>query len=209
MDGVISTVYEELTTDEQYRDVPFPEQDVGKVEKLTKWNLKIPIEEEEYGILRYREFLEEWASVRRTARQLKNHMEATKPLDWPEYPPETPISYTLYPDPGEDDEPVLIPGGWRIRAQAQRNDQCVVSWERGPMVLKSSGSTLKDSKQKPLQTDSRSQNGPKPNPSKRHRTLVLTRFFATCTLLKRRHNGLFGCIFYRRHHDQVWGCAGF
>lgn len=47
MDGVISTVYEELTTDEQYRDVPFPEQDVGKVEKLTKWNLKIPIEEED------------------------------------------------------------------------------------------------------------------------------------------------------------------
>jgi len=47
VDGVISTVYEELTTDEQYRDVPFPEQDVGKVEKLTKWNLKIPIEEED------------------------------------------------------------------------------------------------------------------------------------------------------------------
>ncbi len=175
------------SSDEQYRDVPFPEQNVDKVEKLTKWNLKILIEEEEYDILRYREFLEEWASVRRTARQLKNHMEATKPLNWLEYLPETSISYTLYQDSGEDNEPVLIPGGWRTRAQAQRNDQCVVSWERSPMISKSSDSTLKDSKKKPLQTDSRSQNEPKPNSSKWHRTLVLTHFFATCTLLKRRH----------------------
>jgi hypothetical protein len=95
VDGVIFTVYEALTKEEQYRDVPFPQQDVGKVEKLTKWNLKIPIEEEEYGILRYRDFLEEWASVRRTARQLKNHMEATKPLDWPESARNPNMVYTL------------------------------------------------------------------------------------------------------------------
>ncbi|WEW57639.1 hypothetical protein PRK78_003106 [Emydomyces testavorans] len=83
--GVIFTVYEALTKDGHYRDVPFDEQEVHKVEALEEWKLVVPLEDGKGGIMAYRSFLAEWAAVRRTTRTIKHFSEATNPISWPAY----------------------------------------------------------------------------------------------------------------------------
>ncbi|KAI1959627.1 hypothetical protein LOZ58_004436 [Ophidiomyces ophidiicola] len=45
VDGLIFTVYETLTKDDHFREVPFDEQEVKKVEDMKEWGLIVPLEE--------------------------------------------------------------------------------------------------------------------------------------------------------------------
>lgn len=60
---------------------------------------------------------------------------ASSPLEWPDYPPQTPVPLLSYPD--SDDESslkgIISPGGFRYLKDAMHTGQHVVRWERPPM----------------------------------------------------------------------------
>ncbi|WEW61463.1 hypothetical protein PRK78_006953 [Emydomyces testavorans] len=85
VDAVIFTVYEALTKDQHFREIPFWEQDVSQVEALEEWELQLPLEDGK-DIAAYRSYLNEWAVVRRTTKTIEHYSEATNPIPWPIYP---------------------------------------------------------------------------------------------------------------------------
>ncbi|TVY13217.1 hypothetical protein LARI1_G008264 [Lachnellula arida] len=147
VDGVIFTIYEILTLDDHFRTIPFDQQDVKNVEEIETWDVKAPVEEGTEGVEAFRKFLREWAQGRRT-KPLKLFSEASSPLDWPDYPPDTPIRYVSYPDSDNEDgaEPITFPGGARTRTDARRNGQHVVCWERPPSTSKFEIETARNGK---------------------------------------------------------------
>ncbi|KAI9833445.1 MAG: hypothetical protein M1819_003603 [Sarea resinae] len=129
VDGVIFTLYEILTLDHQYRDIPFWEQDVTKVEKLREWPVKAAVEDGSGGIPAFRRYLDQWAENRRTVRTIEHYTEATDPLDWPGEPPGTPWKYFAYRN--DDGTPVYEVGvRMERRIDARKRGRYVVDWER-------------------------------------------------------------------------------
>ena len=108
-----------------------------KVEEIKTWDVKAPIKEGTGGVEALRKVLQDWAQGRR-AKTLKMSSEASSPLSWPDYPPDTPIPFVSYPDTDNEDgaEPITFPGGARTRTDARKNGQHVVCWERPPTKAK-------------------------------------------------------------------------
>lgn len=130
IDGVIFTIYEILTLDDRFRSIPHWEQDVKAIEEMAEWDVKIPIEAGNGGIKKIRSFLAEWAAGRRSKAQ-NGHVTAPSQLDWPGFPPQTPVPFMSYPD--SDDERsrgTYHPGGHRYVKNAIDAGQHVVRWER-------------------------------------------------------------------------------
>lgn len=123
VDGVIFTVYEALTKDEHYREVPFFEQNVSEVESLDEWKLQLPLEDGTGGIVACRRFLGEWAVGRRTIRTITHYSEATESAPWPIYTAPSPLQ-------------VVTASGFsfessiRRRVDALRAGDYVTCWER-------------------------------------------------------------------------------
>ncbi|OBT70068.1 hypothetical protein VE03_00444 [Pseudogymnoascus sp. 23342-1-I1] len=134
VDGVIFTVYEILTLDDHFRRIPLDEQDVKPIEEMAEWDVKIPIEAGDGGIKKIRSFLAEWAEGRRSKAK-NGPVTASCQLDWPSYPPQTPIPYMRFPDADDKSslEGTIIPGGYRYAKDAMYTGQHVVRWERPPM----------------------------------------------------------------------------
>ncbi|ELR02116.1 hypothetical protein VC83_06955 [Pseudogymnoascus destructans] len=68
---------------------------------MAELEVKVPIEAGDGGIKKIRSFLAEWAAGRRSKAQ-NGPVTASSQLDWPDYPPQTPVPFVLYPD--SDDE---------------------------------------------------------------------------------------------------------
>ena len=134
VDAVIFTVYEILTLDGHFRSNPHDYPDVNAVEKMAEWDVKIPIEAGVGGIKKIRNFLAEWAEGRRSKAN-NGPVTAPSQLDWPDYPPQTPIPFMSYPDSDREDDLkyVIRPGGSRYAKDARYSGQNVVRWKRPPM----------------------------------------------------------------------------
>lgn len=126
VDHVIFTVYETLTKDDQYRSIPFDEQDVRQVETLDEWKLdKVPLEDGHGDISTYRQFLTERARGRRTTRTIKLHCEAAEPASWLAY-----LGLESLMLCNEGGRPLKV-----LRRQRQfvlRRGEYVTCWERPP-----------------------------------------------------------------------------
>ena len=123
VDGVIFTIYEALTKDEQFRKIPHWEQNVHKVEHMAEWPVIIPLEENVGGVTAYRAFLHSWASDRRTKRTISHYTEAPDHVFWPSLPPKLPWA-TIGTEP--KDKPFM----YFSRTQALKMDCHVIQWER-------------------------------------------------------------------------------
>ncbi|KAK2882709.1 hypothetical protein FQN49_000071 [Arthroderma sp. PD_2] len=128
VDGLIFTIYETLTTDDQYRTIPFEEQDVAQVENLEFWKPVIPLEEGKGGIAAYRSFIAKWAAARRTTRMIQHYSEATTPIIWPAYT--KPGNFIVQTETGN------IPLACRTRTEALAAGDYVTCWERPPQQEK-------------------------------------------------------------------------
>ncbi|MCJ1369124.1 hypothetical protein MMC20_000332 [Loxospora ochrophaea] len=131
--GVIFTVYELITLDDHFRRVDFKEQNVEDVESMTEWPVRIELEGD---ISRYRGYLENWVNKRKVNPAPKQQSEALQPIDWPEVPAETPISFAWYNEDGtmrkdENGNPVTFVNNMS-RFQGMHNDLYCVKWERPP-----------------------------------------------------------------------------
>ncbi|KFY71689.1 hypothetical protein V499_08116 [Pseudogymnoascus sp. VKM F-103] len=126
IDQVIFTIYEILTLDVHFREIASWDQDVKAIEEMAEWDVKIPIEAGNGGIKEIRSFLAEWAAGRRSKAQ-NGPVNATSQLDWPGFPPQTPVLYT------SRDRAYNIEGGVRHIKKAKNaifEGQHVVRWER-------------------------------------------------------------------------------
>ncbi|OBT58846.1 hypothetical protein VE04_00847 [Pseudogymnoascus sp. 24MN13] len=123
IDHVIFTIYEILTLDDQFRNIAFWDQDVKAVEEMAEWDVKIPIEAGNGGIKEIRSFLAEWAAGRRSKEQ-NGPVNAPSQLDWPGFPPQTPVPYT-------SSDGIYNAGvGVRMVKNARIAGQHVVPWGR-------------------------------------------------------------------------------
>lgn len=129
VDGVVFTFYETLTKDEHYREVPFDEQEIQKVEELKNWDIIVPLEEGKGGLKAYRRFLEEWATSRRTTRKIKHYSEATDPISWSAY---------SKPKPFIMNDPTRGPyeATRRYRTEVLEAGEYAICWERPPQKAK-------------------------------------------------------------------------
>ncbi|KAM5471916.1 hypothetical protein MauCBS54593_003323 [Microsporum audouinii] len=120
VDGLIFTIYEALTTDDHYREIPF--------EKQEDWKVVVPLEEGKGGIAAYRGFLSEWAATRRTTRTIKHYSEAAKPILWPA--DTKPKHFILQTETG----PLEL--GCRTGTEALAAGDYVTCWERPSLGAK-------------------------------------------------------------------------
>ena len=131
--GVIFTIYEIITQDYHYRDVPFSEQDLHAVENLPEW----PVAEHvriEGNVSRYRNFLNEWATARRSPENLIHHYsEAEEAIHWPAIPAPTPVPFVSWRD--KETGEAHYSSGVRTRTHAKENNEYWVNWERPPQKI--------------------------------------------------------------------------
>ncbi|GAB7341116.1 hypothetical protein MBLNU457_7424t1 [Dothideomycetes sp. NU457] len=80
--GVIFTLYEIITHDEDSRGDMFDRRDPEKVQQLDEWE-KHPDVLLDHPVSEYRSVLNEWVNQRRTGRQVSIYTEASEYIDWP------------------------------------------------------------------------------------------------------------------------------
>lgn len=92
--GVIFTLYEIITGDEHFRDIPHEEQSTEEIEALEEW-VKHPGVSLDHPVAEYRSVLNHWVKQRREGRQITSYTEAPEYIDWPapEGPPSQGYTY--------------------------------------------------------------------------------------------------------------------
>jgi Protein tyrosine and serine/threonine kinase len=130
INGVIFTIHELLTCDDQFVRNGWHEQDVSKVENMAEWRVKRPLEEGT-DLAACKRFLAEWVADRRTERTIQDYSEAKEPLEWPAFPEAEPCEHLAGFD--EDEQPIRalpLPFLPQSRYLALQDRKHVVFWER-------------------------------------------------------------------------------
>lgn len=120
--GVMFTLYEILTQDNQVRNMPHEEQDVEKVQAMTEWNVKTKIESST-DVKTLRLMVAEWAQRRQGQNFTEAEHNPPLPLRWPRLPPPKPL------------EPITVDGEWAPNERLRRGipeGVRIVRWERTP-----------------------------------------------------------------------------
>jgi serine/threonine protein kinase len=123
--GVIFTLYEILTQDNQPRNMRHEEQDVQKVQALAKWDVKTKIESGT-DVKTLRLMVTEWAQRRRGQNPAKAGHNPPLPLRWPRKPPAKTFDPVVV-----DGKCVDWPLGERLRRDIPKGER-IVRWERTP-----------------------------------------------------------------------------
>ncbi|KAL9072452.1 MAG: hypothetical protein Q9157_005098 [Trypethelium eluteriae] len=121
--GLVFTLYELVTYDEQFRKVPFEEQDPETVQNLD-WPVKRRLDSD---ISLFRNHLNAWVHRRTEACEVGDTQDF-KTSDTPDIPPPSPI-ITGY---NELALPTYETAVVRMRTDALKLKQNIVSWERPP-----------------------------------------------------------------------------
>ena len=122
--GVVFTLYEILTYDNQVRNVPHGEQDVGKIEAIEEWDVKAEVERGT-DAKSLRSMVTDWARCRQT-KTASYCGKPPVPLNWPPVPPTNHISWRE--SDGQMEEYIEAPGARRDVKAGER----IVPWERMP-----------------------------------------------------------------------------
>ncbi|KAF7552898.1 hypothetical protein G7046_g7260 [Stylonectria norvegica] len=81
--GVIFTIYEIITRDSHFRDLPFEQQKPAEIEQLPDW-VQHPDVELDHSVAEYRSVLVEWLKGRRHGPQMVHYHDAPEYIDWPD-----------------------------------------------------------------------------------------------------------------------------
>ncbi|KAI9154792.1 N amino acid transport system protein [Paramyrothecium foliicola] len=125
--GVIFTLYEIITRDTHYREIPHHEQNPADVEVLREWT-QHPDVKLDHPVQEFRVALNEWVNKRREGKQITTYKEAPEYIEWPDFPNPPPEGDIFYDNLGN---PTVVQG---IHLYEIRRDQAkgsrVVNWER-------------------------------------------------------------------------------
>lgn len=130
--GVIFTIYEIITHDEKFTDVPHEEQTTTPIEELDEW-VKHPDVLLDHPVSEYQSVLASWIKRRREGNHIKQYTEAPEYVDWPEL--ETPMGeWTLKNSLGETVTQV-VPNWSRLRQTKRSDGLPFLTWQRPPRSL--------------------------------------------------------------------------
>lgn len=88
--GVVFTLYEIITRDVHFRDIPYSQQNPADVEGLEEW-VRRPDVKLDHPVSEYRSVLDEWVKRRREGKQqVAVYTEAPEYIDWPDFPAPAP-----------------------------------------------------------------------------------------------------------------------
>jgi hypothetical protein len=126
--GVIFTLYEIITRDEHFRDIPHDQQNPADVEGLEEW-LQHPDVKLDHSVSEYRTVLDEWVKRRREGRQVATYTEAPEYVDWPDFPTPAATDQVFLDMCGN---PIVVQ---RVVMSSMRRDErekgiAVLNWER-------------------------------------------------------------------------------
>lgn len=83
--GVVFTLYEIITRDTHFRDVPYDQQSLADIEGLKEW-VQHPDVKLDYPVSQYRSVLDKWVKSRREGRNIDIYTDAPNYIDWPAFP---------------------------------------------------------------------------------------------------------------------------
>ncbi|KAK2601229.1 hypothetical protein N8I77_010693 [Diaporthe amygdali] len=87
--GVIFTVYEIITRDVHFREIPHHEQDSTNILSMESWQ-QHPQVRLDHPVAEYRSVLDSWVESRRQGQQVSHFTEASEYIDWPKILPPPP-----------------------------------------------------------------------------------------------------------------------
>ncbi|KAG8418349.1 hypothetical protein J3458_005770 [Metarhizium acridum] len=103
--GVIFTLYEIITRDTDFRDVPHYEQNPADVQELDEW-VQHPDVQLDHSVTEFRSVLNEWVDRRQSGRQIAVYTEAPEYIDWPDFP-KSPPKDVVFNDDGKGNSTVV------------------------------------------------------------------------------------------------------
>lgn len=125
--GVVFTLYEIITRDMHFRDIPYNQQNPADVEGLEEW-VQHPDVKLDHSVSEYRSVLDEWVKRRRKGKQVALWTEAPEYIDWPDFPTPTPKEQIFSDGCGNS---TIVQGGvFDMRRDEREKGNAVLSWER-------------------------------------------------------------------------------
>jgi hypothetical protein len=134
--GVIFTLYEIITQDMHFREVPYYEQDTAAVQELEEWK-QHPYVKLDHPVSKFRSVLNEWVDKRREGRQVAIHTEAPECIDWPDLPAPPPSDLVFSDGKGN---PTIVKSVVLSSSRRDEREKGVtfLNWER-PAQIKLGG----------------------------------------------------------------------
>lgn len=128
--GVVFTLYEIITRDMHFRDVPYSQQNPADVEGLEEW-VRHPDVKLDHPVSEYRSVLDEWVKRRREGGKLQVavYTEAPEYIDWPDFPAPAPKDH-IFPDGCGNSTVVRGVFMYNMRRSEREEGVAVLSWER-------------------------------------------------------------------------------
>lgn len=126
--GLVIALYEIITGDESFTDIPHWERSMDMVQSIAEWPCN---RELDASVSTFRDFLNEWVAMRRSGDDMQQYLNAPNQLGWPDLP--TPPDYDVPFEMGTDanGETRWVTGP-RMRRTAIRKEQYIFRWERPP-----------------------------------------------------------------------------
>ncbi|KAJ5245358.1 hypothetical protein N7489_005454 [Penicillium chrysogenum] len=126
--SVVFTLYELVTNDISFSDVPHSDRHIDMVQSISEWIVSRELDSE---VSKFRNFLSEWVATRRSGGDMERYLNAPHRFTWPDLP--TAPDYNVPFEMGTtwDGKSNWITGH-RSRSTAMEMGQYCFRWERPP-----------------------------------------------------------------------------
>jgi serine/threonine protein kinase len=126
--GVVFTLYELITNDTHFTDIPHWDRNIDMVQSISEWPCNRELDSD---VSTFRYFLNEWVATRKTDGDMERYLNAPNRLTWPDLP--TSPDYNVPFELGKNvNGETIWRTGPRSRRRAIENGQYVFRWERPP-----------------------------------------------------------------------------
>ncbi|KAJ5693261.1 hypothetical protein N7462_002684 [Penicillium macrosclerotiorum] len=134
--NVVYTLYELVTNDTHFSSIPYEDRNID-ISQGSEWTCKRELDSD---ISKFRNFLNEWVTRRKSNESTRIYCNPPNRLTWPEQP--TPLDYSVPFELGEtDDGEPFYATGPRLRRTAIGKGQYCFRWERPPQSRLGLGSS--------------------------------------------------------------------
>ncbi|EFY91395.1 hypothetical protein MAC_02558 [Metarhizium acridum CQMa 102] len=131
--GVIFTLYEIITRDTHFRDVPHYEQNPADVQELDEW-VQHPDVQLDHSVTEFRSELNEWVDRRQSGRQISVYTEAPEYIGWPDFP-KPPPKDVVFNDDGKGNSTVVTTVVLNGQRRTERKKGiALLNWERPAQI---------------------------------------------------------------------------
>ncbi|KAI0101589.1 hypothetical protein GGR51DRAFT_529470 [Nemania sp. FL0031] len=126
--GVAFTLYELITGDGQFSEIPHWDRNIDMVQGISDWPRKRELDAD---VSVFRNFLDEWVATRRGGSDTERYLNAPNRLTWPDSPDLLDHALRFETEENEDWSTMWL-SGFRRRRSAIQSGQYVFRWERPP-----------------------------------------------------------------------------